>query len=54
MIKLRIKNYIKMFHPTAAINYRPNFKIKHYVYFKYLTFTLNTKHEPLSIFGTKT
>jgi len=30
-----------------------NFKIKHYVYIKYITSTINTKDEPLTIFGNK-
>jgi len=53
MIKLRFKPlYLNIIKPPPYI-IAENFKIKYYVYILYITFTHNTKHEPLTILGNK-
>jgi len=53
MIKLRIKTLQKRIIKPRPNIVAENFKIKYYIYFEYLTSTLNTKYEPLTILGNK-
>jgi hypothetical protein len=45
MINLIFKHTLKYIIKRRPYISAENFKIKHYVYFQYLTFNLNTKHE---------